>query len=63
MRGKQAPGQTDDSDDLLSRAKAKQAELKLPAPVAAPPKAAAAVAPAASAKPAAAATTKPAGVK
>ena len=28
MRGKQAPGQTDDSDDLLSRAKAKQAELK-----------------------------------
>ena len=28
--GKQTPGQTDDVDDLLSRAKAKQAELKTP---------------------------------
>ena len=37
MHGKQAPGQTDDVDDLLSRAKAKQAELKArPAPPRAP---------------------------
>ena len=41
MRGKQGPGQTDDVDDLLSRAKAKQAELKAP-PVAAAPAPAAA---------------------
>jgi Tfp pilus assembly protein PilF len=40
MRGKQAPGQSDDVDDLLSRAKAKQAELKAPAPAPAPPPAA-----------------------
>jgi tetratricopeptide (TPR) repeat protein len=46
---KPVPGQTDDSDDLLSRAKAKQAELKTPAPAAAPPPAAASAAPAAGA--------------
>jgi Flp pilus assembly protein TadD len=46
MHTKTAAGQTDDSDDLLSRAKAKQAELKTPAP-APPPPAAAAAAPAA----------------
>ncbi len=52
MRGKQGPGQADDSvDDLLSRAKAKQAELKAPPPAA---PAAAAPAPAASASAAAA---------
>ncbi len=53
MHVKTTPGQTDDTDDLLSRAKAKQAELKTPAP---PPPAAAAPAasaPAAAAKPAA----------
>jgi Flp pilus assembly protein TadD len=37
MRGKVASGQSDDSDDLLSRAKAKQAELKAPPVQAAPP--------------------------
>jgi Tfp pilus assembly protein PilF len=51
MRGKQAPGQTDDSDDLLSRAKAKQAELKMPAAAPAPPPAAKPAAAAASAAP------------
>jgi Tfp pilus assembly protein PilF len=66
MRGKAAPGQTDDSDDLLSRAKAKQAELKLPPPAAAPPPvakpaaSAAAAAPAGSAAPAPAGSAKPA---
>jgi Flp pilus assembly protein TadD len=45
MRGKLSPGQSDDSDDLLSRAKAKQAELKAPpVPAAAPAAPAASVA-------------------
>ncbi len=60
MRGKQGPGQSDDSDDLLSRAKAKQAELKAP-PVAAAP--AAAPAAAGSAAPAGGAAAKPDGGK
>jgi Tfp pilus assembly protein PilF len=50
--GKQAAG--DDSDELLSRAKAKQAELKLPAAAPAPAKAAPSAAAASSAKPTAA---------
>jgi hypothetical protein len=43
MRGKTAPGATDDVDELLSRAKQKQNELKTPstAPAAAPAPAAA----------------------
>ena len=41
MRGKPAPGTQDDVDDLLSRAKAKEAELKQPAPAAAAPAASA----------------------
>jgi Tfp pilus assembly protein PilF len=48
MRGKQGPGTDDSVDDLLSRAKAKQAELKTPtaaaAPAAPPPPAASAAA-------------------
>jgi Tfp pilus assembly protein PilF len=50
MRGKPAPGTQDDVDDLLSRAKAKEAELKNPAPAtpAAAPAASGGAAPAAS---------------
>ena len=64
MRGKPAPGQQDDVEDLLSRAKAKQAELKNPPPVAQPvappPAASAGAAPAAGAPAAAPAGAAPA---
>lgn len=61
MRAKPQPGQPDDQvDDLLSRAKAKQAELKTPPAAAAPPPAASgSAAPAAAAAAAPAASGKP----